>query len=70
MSGDLASIRYIHGFRKSKRIAYSDYLFFVSGKNPVLSKRLIDDYDEAGRRCSEVSGQLRRIREYYGLEEP
>ncbi len=69
MSGDLASIRYIHGFRKSKRIAYSDYLFFVSGKNPVLPKRLIEDY-EAGMRCSEVSGQLRRIREYYGMEEP
>ena len=69
MSGDIASMRFMHGFRKSKNIAYSDYLFFVSSKNPEFARRLIDDY-EAGMRRIEASGQLRRIREYYGMDEP
>ena len=61
-------MRFMHGFRKSKNIAYSDYLFFVSSKNPEFARRLIDDY-EAGMRRIEASGQLRRIREYYGMDE-
>ena len=65
MSGDLASIRYMNSFRKSKHVGYSDYLFFVSGRNPAFAKELINDY-EAGMRRIEASGELRRIREYYG----
>lgn len=65
---DLASVRHMHGFRKSKRVAYSGYLLFVSGKNPDYAKRIIDDY-EAGMRRIEASGRLRRIREYYGHDE-
>lgn len=62
---DPTSVRHMHSFRKSKHIGSTDYLFFVSGKDPDFALKAIDDYEAGMRRIAE-SGQLRRICEYYG----
>lgn len=73
--GDVADARQIGmaaermiEFRQSKPIAKGAALFMTSDKDPALSKRLIDSY-EKGRKIIEESGELRRLREYYGIGE-
>ena len=73
--GDVADARQIGmaaermiEFRQSKPIAKGAALFMTSDKDPAISKRLIDAY-EKGRKIIEESGELRRLREYYGIGE-
>ena len=41
-------------------------VFYVSGKDPDFAKRLVGEFEAGFRRIKE-NGQLRRIREYYGV---
>ncbi len=54
-------------FRMSKPIAKGAALFMPSNKDPERAKRLIDAY-EKGYKAIEASGELRRLREYYGVK--
>ena len=53
-------------FRQSKPIGKGDPLFIPSNRDPARAKRLIEDY-ERGLRLVERTGELRRLREYYGM---
>ena len=53
-------------FRQSKPITRDAALFMTSNKDPEASRRLIEAY-EKGRKAIEASGELRRLREYYGI---
>ena len=62
----LTSTRFLQNFRKSKMISSDGTVFYVSGKDPEFAKRLVEEFEAGFRRIKE-NGQLRRIREYYGI---
>lgn len=62
----LTSTRFLQNFRKSKMISSDGTVFYVSGKDPDFAKRLVGEFEAGFRRIKE-NGQLRRIREYYGI---
>ena len=64
MEGDI-SAHLLHNFRASEPIAVEGTRFIVSGKDPELSKRMIDEFEKGLRRIDR-SGERRRIFEYYG----
>lgn len=55
-------------FRVSPKIDTVPCYFSVSDRDPAYAKLLIDAY-ERGYREIEASGELRRLREYYGIEQ-
>ncbi len=61
-----ASMHLIRNFRASDEIGSDGTFLYVSGLDADLAKRTIDEY-EAGLRRIDVSGERRRIFEYYGL---
>lgn len=62
----LTSTRFLQNFRKSKTISSDGTVLYVSGKDAEFAKRLVAEYEAGFRRIKE-NGQLRRIREYYGI---
>ena len=63
----VTSVRLLYHFRRSEPIANEGTRFIVSGKDPELAKRMVDEYEKGLLRI-EKSGELRRIFEYYGAE--
>lgn len=55
-------------FRESPKIDTVPCRFSVSDRDPAYAKLLIEAY-ERGYREIEASGELRRLREYYGIEQ-
>ena len=55
-------------FRMSKPVAKGAALFRPSNLDAAHAQRLIDAY-EKGYKAIEASGELRRLREYYGIQE-
>lgn len=63
----IASVRILQRFRKSKVISVDGTFLYVSGIDAAFSKSVIEEYEKGIRRL-DVSGQRRRIFEYYGME--